>query len=339
MPYLLNEKLTVMEAKRQDWRGNPFFNNRFQYLTRPYRPSWINMLRWLFRPNPQRREKRADTWLPPVVGGTKYWKSNRDFVVWLGHSTFLLQLGECRIITDPNFSNLPLTPRLVSPPYAVDALRGIQYILLSHDHRDHTDEDSIKAILAHNPVRKILTPLKLGEVIADWIGGTTIEEAAWYQEYDLPADAPSITFLPCRHWCRRGLFDFNRVLWGSFMIEHKGHKIYFGGDSSVDTHWEEIARLFPDITIAMLAIGAYSPDFVMRDVHTTPEEALQGFRDLQARYFLPMHYGTYDLSDEPVSEPYRRVQTATEAVGLRDRLLLPALNEPVYLDELSTLPA
>lgn len=339
MPYLLNEKLTVMEAKRREWRGNPYFNNRFQYVTRPFRPSWTSLLRWLFRANPQRREKRADNWRPPVVGGTNYWKSDRDFVVWLGHATFLLQLGGRRFITDPNFSHLPLMPRLVSPPYAADDLRGIQYILLSHDHRDHTDEDSIKAILAHNPVRKILAPLKLSDVIADWVGNTSIEEAAWYQEYDLPAGAPTVTFLPSRHWCRRGLLDFNRVLWGSFMIEYDQYRIYFGGDSSVDTHWQEIGQLFPSITIAMLGIGAYAPAFIMQDVHTTPEEALRGFQELRANYFWPMHYGTYDLADEPVGEPYRRVQHAATTAGLQNRLLLPALNEPIFLDELVTLPA
>ena len=318
---------------RDRWRGNPVVDGEFQYLRDPFRPEWLKLAKMVLTPNPLRAEKRADHWVPRVNPATDYLDDrSADWIVWLGHACFLLQLGGLRYLVDPQLEDMPLVPRRVSPPFAYEDLRGIDYVLLSHDHRDHVDERCIRSIVGNNPVRKVLCPLGLTAVIEDWVGDTPIEEAGWYQTYRTEGSGTVIHFLPSRHWCRRGLTDFNRVLWGSFLFEtgqaERARRIYFGGDSAQTPYWSEIGKLFPGIDLAMLGIGAYLPAYMMRDNHANPAEAFTGYRDLGARYWWPMHHGTYDLSREPASEPIRWASKLMDKHGLKDRLVQPPINEP-----------
>lgn len=334
MEYLSNPDL---ETIRPDWPGNPFAKDQFHYpreLFPSFEPSWQKLLQWQLGSNPQRNQKKADQWRPTIHDDNGHLRSSGDFLCWLGHATFLLQLDGIRMITDPVLYNLPFLERFVKLPYAASELKDIDYILLSHDHRDHCDKKSLATILAANRPRKILTALRMSNVIGSWVNGTPVEEASWYQRYATAGDHPEVLYLPARHWCRRGLFDFNRVLWGSFLIRHHDRTIYFGADSGYGDHFAAIGRQFPDIDLAIIGIGAYKPDYIMQEIHTSPAEALQAFRDLGARRLLPMHYGTYDLSDEPISEPYREIQRLFVEAGLAERLILPAVNEPVWLKDL-----
>ncbi|MEM6769872.1 MAG: MBL fold metallo-hydrolase, partial [Bacteroidota bacterium] len=303
-----------------------------------FRPNWSALFRMLVSANPQRKEKKADTWTPSVSADVSYLDDrSKNWIVWLGHACYLMQFNGLRFLTDPQLRDMPFVPRRVYPPFSYEEIRGVDYLLLSHDHRDHTDEKCVRAIVKNNPIRKILCPLKLSNVISSWVGDCPIEEAGWYQQFDLEDTGLKITFLPSQHWCRRGLLDFNRVLWGSFMLEvgadagagegTRARTVYFGGDSAATDYWSEIGQLFPNIDLCMLGIGAYSPDFMMRDVHANPEEAFAGYRDLGATYWWPMHHGTYYLSNEPAREPLRRATASMEKAGLEDRLVQPMINE------------
>lgn len=315
-----------------DWRGNPFYQGQYRYLSEEFKPSWTTLMRWFTSTNPQKVEKKADKWRAPILENTDYLADReRDFIVWLGHATFLFQLGGVRFITDPVLDDLPLTKRLAPLPFPIDSLTGIDYILLSHDHRDHCDRSSIKKLLRNNRPKKFLLPLSLNKLISSWTGDIPLETAAWYQRFNTDGGEPEIIFLPARHWCRRGLTDFNHHLWGSFLIRHRDLTIYFAADSALGWHFEEIGRLFPNIDLTMIGIGAYKPAYIMQDVHTSPQEAVDAFHQLGARRLWPMHYGTYDLSDEPLSEPYHHIQQLFDQHRERERLLLPAMNEPVYL--------
>ncbi len=325
MQYLKNAQLPTILP---DWPGNPYDGRQFQYIHEPFYPSFRKLLKWQFSPNPQRAEKKADDWAPALASDFSYLEDKRqDCIAWLGHATFLIQLNGVRLITDPIFNGLPFLQRRVELPFPLEQLTDIDYLLLSHDHRDHCDKRSIRNLLKYNQPRKILTPLKLSNVISSWVGGVPIEEASWYQTYH--TEDVEITFLPTRHWCRRGLFDFNRVLWGSFLIQNGEKQIYFGADSGMGPHFEEIGQLFPDIQYAMIGIGAYKPAYMMQDIHTGPREAMQAFRQLGADTLIPMHYGTYDLSDEPASEPYREIQRHFHEAGMTEKLRLPAVGEGV----------
>jgi len=317
---------------KDDWQGNPYKDGAFQYLQDPFFPEWKTVFKMMRSPNPQREEKNADQWVPDIQHGTAWMKDrDTDFVIWLGHACFIIQLGGIRIITDPVLYSMPMVPRRVFPPFSVTAIKDIDYILISHDHRDHCDRKTLKELLSVNPNARILSALGIEQTINPWIADTPLVTAGWYQPYDLPKEHPQITFLPTRHWSRRGLFDFNQVLWGAFLLEHQGRRYYFGGDSAMQWHFEETGQLFPGIDLAMLAIGAYAPDYMMQAAHMNPAEAVEAFEHLGATRLLPMHHGTYDLSNEPSSEPQRWVQ---EEMSKRDRLsdlLLPAINEVVKL--------
>lgn len=345
MQYLHNSALSFHPQAPEAWQGNPFEGKEFKYERDAFRPDWSVVLKMVFSRNPQRKEKKADDWKPPVAKDTRYLEDrSSNWIVWLGHAAYLMQFNGIRLLTDPQLTNMPLVPRRVFPPFGYEDIRGVDYLLLSHDHRDHVDEKCVKAIVANNPLRKILCPLKLSNVIGDWVGDTPIEEAGWYQQYDLKDTGLQITFLPSRHWCRRALTDFNRVLWGSFMIEQLGAAAgaeqgqeavlttYFGGDSAKTTYWKEIGEMFPTIDVAMLGIGAYKPEFMMQENHANPAEAYQGYLDLGAKFWWPMHHGTYDLSNEPASEPIRWAKELMAEAGKAEQLLQPAINAPWYFD-------
>ncbi len=345
MQYKQNPSLPFHSNAPNGWQGNPFEGKEFKYVSDPFRPDWKAILKMLFSANPQRKEKKADKWIPEVSADLAYLEDrSKNWIVWLGHACYLMQFNGIRILTDPQLTDMPFVPRRVHPPFGYQDIRGVDYLLLSHDHRDHVDKKCVTAICANNPIRKILCPLQLSDLIGDWVGDTTIEEAGWYQIFDTAGTGLRITYLPSQHWCRRGLTDFNRALWGSFMIEVSGsaagagevekakHTIYFGGDSARTDYWAEIGAMFPDIDIAMLGIGAYKPDFMMEPVHSSPPQAFQGYQDLKAKYWWPMHHGTYDLSNEPASEPIRWAERLMKEAGLGDRLLQPVINMPYYLD-------
>ncbi len=329
MEYLLNPDLPVHPAVADTWCGNPIENGQFRYLQDPFEIGYGPILRMMLSPNPQRAAKRADRWVPPVDSDVSYLSDrSRNWIVWLGHASYLMQLNGLRFLTDPQLRDMPLIPRRVKPPFGYADLRGIDYLLLSHDHRDHVDETCLRTICTNNDIKKILAPLRLSRLIGDWVGSTPIEEAAWYQRYDLAGAGVDVHFLPARHWCRRGLTDFNEHLWGSFMLEVDGARIYFGGDSAQTPYWREIGELFPNIDVAMLGIGAYKPEYMMQSNHANPEEAFQGYRALGAKYWWPMHHGTYDLSNEPASEPVLWATRLMDKAGLSERLVPTVVNRP-----------
>jgi L-ascorbate metabolism protein UlaG (beta-lactamase superfamily) len=326
--YLLNDQLSTILP---NWKGNPIKGKEFQYLDRSFRPEWSTVFKMLITSNPQREEKKNDDWRPNTHTGIDHFSDkSQDWILWLGHASFVIQLGGVRMITDPVLFDLPLLSRKVHLPFEFKYLQEIDYVLLSHDHRDHCDEKSMKRLLENNdPV--ILTALKMTDVIGSWIEQTPVQEAAWYQRYNTDHRDLQITYLPAQHWCRRGLTDFNRRLWGSIMIEHQGKTIYFGADSATGSHFRKIGKLFPKIDIAMLGIGAYKPEFMMKDNHTSPSEAYAAFQQLGAKQMIPMHYGTYDLSNEPISEPYQRIQECFIADDRREDLILAEVNQVIPL--------
>lgn len=307
MIYQLNPELPVI---RSDWRGNPKVGKEYQYVFNPpFRPEWRAVFRYLTTPNPQREEKRNDDWQPSVATDRTYLEDRSwEGVVWYGHACFLIQLNGIRLLTDPVLRNLPGGLKRRAPaPLAPENITGIDYLLLSHDHRDHTDQPTIRRLLKRNAPAAVLTGLEMRSVIGKWVGETPIQEAGWFQQYHT-VPGIEIVYMPAKHWCRRGLFDFNRRLWGSFIIRTEGKCIFFGADSGYGAQFRVIGEEFPDIDLALLGVGAYKPAWMMQPMHTSPDEAVRGFHDLGARKMLPMHYGTYDLSREPWSEPENRLR-------------------------------
>lgn len=325
--YLKNERLPVVKP---GYRGNKLIDGKFANGDSLYQPEFSNVIKWKLTKNPQRKEKEADIYTPSVHSGSDFVNSQEDMIVWLGHASFLIRLEGVTFITDPVLYDLPLIKRRVSLPCPPDQLRNINFLLLSHGHRDHLDERSIKTLVKNNSAIRAMVPLKAGKLLREIERELPYQEAGWYQQYDLPPSGVEVYFLPASHWHRRGLLDMNKVLWGSFLIKTGKTTIYFAGDTGMNSHFEEIEHLFGPIDICIMPVGAYKPSFLMQKSHLNPHEAIRAFNMLRGGTFIPMHYGTFDLSDEPPSEPVRLLEQLA-AGGLLQDLRIPAIGEPILL--------
>jgi len=303
--YCYNNKLPIL---KKGWKGNIQINNRFYNSKNSVKSPVTSVLKWKISGNPQKEEKKNDTFKLSIKPINDFNQSENQ-LIWLGHASFLIRFEGVNLITDPIFFDIPTTKREVDLPCEIDQIKNIDYLLLSHDHRDHFDIKSLKKLIENNPKIDALIPLGMNKVLKkNKLKINKTQEAGWYQSYQINNDF-KIVFLPASHWGRRGLFDFNKTLWGGFLLIGKTKKIYFSGDTAYDdTLFKEIHNEFGDIDVCLLPIGAYSPSFIMKQSHTTPEEAYQIFNDLHGKTFIPMHYGTYDLSDEPLGEPIKRLK-------------------------------
>lgn len=229
--------------------------------------------------------------------------SEKPLITWIGHSTFLIQIGGINILTDPIFGDVSwLFPRIFPPGIALAQLHSIDYVLISHNHHDHMHAQSVHNLKKFDPLfcvpfgnKKWFTSNKINGV----------KEALWWEknEIRLANGTLTITFLPAHHWSQRGIFDRNKTLWGSWLIEYNGFKIYFAGDTAYSNHFKEIGHEYGSIDIALMPVGPCNPRPHMRHSHIDAQEALKGFNDLAAHHFIPMHWGTFNFGIDHFAEP------------------------------------
>ena len=192
-------------------------------------------------------------------------------------------------------------PRRVTPPgMPLEALPEIDFVLLSHDHYDHTDFDSIQRLAALGV--RFVVPVGIGEIVAD-AGGEAIE-LDWWGEVEI--DGLRVVCVPAQHFSGRSLVDTDRRLWAGWVVVGPTRRFYHAGDTGYFDGFREIGRRFGPIDLAAIPIGAYRPEKIMRWVHVDPEEALQAAEDVGAKSVVPMHFGTFDLTEEPLDEPPAR---------------------------------
>ena len=236
----------------------------------------------------------------------KILKKPIGYASWIGHSSFIINNYDLNIITDPIFSNraspLPfLGPkRLIKPAIGYKNLPKVDVVVISHNHYDHLDLDSIKKLNIIYPDIIFLVPLKL----KNWFlnkGIKNVFEFAWWQSITIRNT--TFTFVPVQHWSRRGLFDKNKSLWGGWWIENSNIKLVHLGDTGYSKDFIEIKKRLGNPDIAFIPIGAYSPRRIMKKSHMNPEEALDAAFDLGAKKSVGMHWGTFILTTEPIKEP------------------------------------
>jgi N-acyl-phosphatidylethanolamine-hydrolysing phospholipase D len=249
-------------------------------------------------------------------------------VTWIGHSTMLVRVGGVTFLTDPIFSDTAgpatyLGPRRVVPPgVPLDALPPIDFVLLSHDHYDHTDLASVKALARRGA--RFVVPLELGGLVRD-AGGQAIE-LDWWEHTKI--GRVRVHCVPAQHFAGRGPTDGNRRLWAGWVVEAAGRRFYHAGDTGYFDGFRAIGERFGTIDLAAVPIGAYRPSSIMRYVHLDPAEAVQAAVDLRADKFVGMHWGTFDLTDEPLDEPALWFRAEAEKRGLDDdRAWLMAVGE------------
>jgi L-ascorbate metabolism protein UlaG (beta-lactamase superfamily) len=235
-------------------------------------------------------------------------------VTFIGHATFLIQTAGGNLLTDPMYSERasPLAfagPRRVAAPgIAFDDLPQIDLVLLSHNHYDHCDLPTLRKLWGRFRPR-LVAPLGNGRLLRP-AGIGRIEELDWWQQA-APA-SPRVTLVPAQHFSARGPLDRNRALWGGFIVDAGPTRIFFAGDSGYADHFAEIRERFAPIDLALLPIGAYEPRWFMKDVHMNPAEAVQAHLDLGAARSLGMHFGTFQLTTEGISEPVDALDRALQ---------------------------
>jgi L-ascorbate metabolism protein UlaG (beta-lactamase superfamily) len=242
-------------------------------------------------------------------------------VTFIGHSSFFIQIGGRSLAIDPNFARwLIVLKRQRKPGIRLRDLPPLDLVLVSHAHFDHLHRPSLRAIARLTrrycgEAPTIVVPKNVGDIVAR-LGFSRIVELNWWQEFS--DDKLTITHTPSQHWGARMLRDFHRGF-GGYVLRSGRHSIYHAGDTAYFDGFREIGkRLHPEV--ALLPIGAYHPAHY-RNVHTSPEDALQGFLDLGSRYMVPMHYGTFRLSYEPFDEPLKRLHAAAVKAKVSDRVL------------------
>ena len=277
------------------------------------RAGFVQLLRWRFG-------ERREAW-PILPTGPSFpappvsIAAGAAALTFIGHATFLLQLPGLTILTDPVFSERcsPVSwagPRRARPPgLALDALPPVDLVLVSHNHYDHLDMPSLRR-LAERGTRTAVTALGNDSLLRS-AGFTTVRALDWWQSF--ACGAVQLTATPARHFSRRSLRDTNRALWAGFNIASEAGQVLFAGDSGAGPHWTAIRERLGAPDLALLPIGAYEPRWLMAPVHMNPAEAVQAHRDLGSRHSIGMHFGTFQLTDEPVDAPERALaETRTE---------------------------
>jgi len=243
-------------------------------------------------------------------------------VTFIGHASFFVQIGGQNVVIDPNFARwLFVLKRLRKPGLRIEDLPAIDLVLVTHAHFDHLHRPSLRAIVQQTLRKRgkaptIVVPHHVFDLVSD-LGFHEIVELDWWK--NLQHGDLTITHVPSRHWGARILKDSHRG-YGGYVLHAGKHSVYHAGDTAYFSGFREIGkRLAPEL--ALLPIGAYNPP-QFRNVHTSPADATRAFLDLNSRWMVPMHYGTFRLSHEPMEEPLQLLEQEAEHAGITNRVVV-----------------
>jgi L-ascorbate metabolism protein UlaG (beta-lactamase superfamily) len=248
----------------------------------------------------------------------------------LGHSTMLIKLRGGYWITDPVFAERAspvqwMGPkRFHAPPIALEDLPPLRGVILSHDHYDHLDRDTVLKLARTTQV--FLTPLGVGDRLIAWgVDAAKVRQFDWWEGTTI--DGVHFTATPAQHFSGRGLFDGNKTLWASWVIVDDALRVFFSGDTGYFDGFKEIGRRFGPFDVAMLETGAYDANWPY--VHMQPEQTVQAHEDLRGRWLMPIHNGTFDLAMHAWQDPFERVLALSSARGIA--LTTPRMGERLDL--------
>ena len=282
-------------------------NGTFFTPWRPFDVTTWNLVRWGLSRNPYDKSQPLEVGFLDNDGAELAGVQSSAKLTWVGHSTFTIHDGDDVVLTDPHFGKRALIPARKFPPgIPIEAIPPDAFAVVSHNHYDHLDAYTVDTLPA---TVGWFVPLGL----ADWFHERDrhdVVELGWWQS--ATRGRWTITCLPSQHWSRRIDQWTNTTLWCSWLLDSGSYRYYFAGDTGYFHGFGEFGRRWSDIDVALLPIGAYEPRWFMQYQHMDPAEAYQAFQDLGARYMLPMHWGTFDLTDEPVDEAARLFRQVIE---------------------------
>lgn len=282
---------------------NPHTKEKFPYF---------RLLKWLIK----RKEAKWPKWVKNsnAVKLPSSLKKSQIAVTFINHASFLIQTASLNIIIDPVYSKRvgpysligPKRVRLPGIPFT--QLPPINIVFISHNHYDHLDIKALKRIKEkHNPL--FITGLGNKKLLNSH-GIKNVIELDWWESYVY--EDTEVVFTPAQHFSSRTPFDRNETLWGGIAINTRDKKIYYSGDTGYGPHFKEIYKKFGSFDLAFLPIGSYKPRWFMKMMHINPEEAVEAHLDLQSKLTIPVHYGTFPLSDEPFEQPLINLSAAME---------------------------
>ena len=297
------------------------------------RHGYVDVLRWAVIDRLLGRRKIQSPGRPapqvPVDSKQLGELSGPPRVTWIGHASTLLHLGGATFLVDPVFSDRIgwFYRRHAVPAVRPEEVPPLVAVLITHNHYDHLDLPSLRAI---GPDTEIVVP----QGMSRWMrrqGFARTTELGWWESTEL--GGTRITLVPSRHWSRRGMRDMNDSLWGGFVLEHGDDAVYHAGDTAWFDEFVEIGRRFPDLLAALLPIGGYEPAWFMEKNHMNPEQAGRAFLDVGARRLVPIHWGTFQMTDEPLAEPIDRLRQwwKEQSPGGDRQLAVAAIGETIAL--------
>ena len=241
-------------------------------------------------------------------------------VIWVGQSTLLVNHAGVNVLTDPVFADRASPFRFAGPkrisklPFKVSDLPPIDVVVISHNHYDHLDKGAIIDLSRLQPDVQFYVPLGLKRVLESW-GAKNVTEMDWWEE--VMHGELRITATPVKHWSSRSPFDRNKSLWAGYYISWDDFSFYFAGDTGYSDDFVETRKRLGAPDLAAIPIGAYEPRDFMKDAHINPEEAVQILKDVGAAKAVPVHWGTFKLTLEPMAEPPARLRAALDKAQLK----------------------
>jgi len=297
------------------------------------RSGFTKFLKWRLSKKESYSEEE-ELYLPEYIEGAfeKIKESgDRDFILWIGHNTFLLRINGTYWITDPIFTKRALLPpRKTAPGLSLEELNLLTdsvRVIISHNHYDHLDKESVKNM---PPESEFIVPMGLKKMVHGWTG-KDVKEMNWWDEIDF-GDGFRLICLPAQHWSRRINQGVNESLWASFLLVKGDLKIYFGMDSGYFKGYREFGEKFKGIDYAIMPVTAYHPRWFMHYAHVDVKEAIQAYKELGAEYFIPAQWGAFNLGDNPIGYPGLDLKREIEKQNLnREKFKMLNIGEILYI--------
>ena len=296
----MSKKLFAKKFSKSLFKDGIFYNNYIDHKMASFKEFW----KW-------RKEstKPSPISFPLTKNNPTFLQKNKTqkTLTWIGHASFLLQIDGINILTDPHLTKraspvIFAGPSRTTPPgLSIKDLPAIDIIVISHNHYDHLDYQTILQITRKqiNNQPLILVPLKLKKLLKSF-GAKNVQELEWWDNTNFKN--LTIHSVPVQHWSNRS-FNTNKTLWCGWVFETKNFKFIFVGDTGYSKDFLTIQKKFGFMDLALIPIGAYAPRWFMKDHHCNVEEAIQIHKDLKSKQSIAMHWGTFQLTDEPMDEP------------------------------------
>lgn len=320
--------LSSCTNKPQDQTNAPFDGVKFENIEPFDDKSIIDLLSWkmgsITESTPWPDDIESKQFKPARQ------RSVKPIITVINHASVLIQVDNLNILTDPHYSRRasPVQfagpKRYVKPGIAFDDLPAIDIVLISHNHYDHLDLDTLTR-LNDRDAPKFVAGLKTKSFLEE-NGINAAIDLDWWQS--ISANNTNITFVPSQHWSARGIFDKREMLWGGFYIEN-AYKIYFAGDTGYGQFFHTIKEKLGAPDLSLIPIGAYEPRWFMKDAHLNPRDALQAYKDLESNKMIGIHFGTFKLTDEGYNDPIETLYKEIKSLEIdSSEIIIPTFGKP-----------